>query len=222
MRYVPADKYNVAWFKLAECVSRGEKERALGVYRLLSHSFDDPAFARQLEGDIFFSFNDQDAAIERYADAARLYRASGRLLESLALYEHLVVLVSQKHEYITALVELCHALQMHNKLVLYVGALCALPMNHGDLARALQAVDYLDEKEIADELPTVRQQFIVAWLRTDTTYEPIMHQVIKHADYLASQEPQALQQFLTLLESIHAGCHAQLREHFQAMIFVRV
>ena len=40
----------------SQCVARKEKERALGVYRLLSHSFDDLAFARQLEGDIFSFF----------------------------------------------------------------------------------------------------------------------------------------------------------------------
>ena len=44
--------YSVAWFKLAEFVTRKEKERAFGVYRLLSHSIADRAFAAQLEACI--------------------------------------------------------------------------------------------------------------------------------------------------------------------------
>ena len=30
MRYIPNDKYTIAWFKLAECVTKGEKEKAFG------------------------------------------------------------------------------------------------------------------------------------------------------------------------------------------------
>ncbi len=67
MKQVPSGKYTIAWFKLAECVSRGEKERALGVYRLLSHSLDDSALVCQLEGDIFLSFNDKQQAVTNYA-----------------------------------------------------------------------------------------------------------------------------------------------------------
>ena len=77
MRQVPSDKYNIAWFKLAEFVSRGEKERALGLYRLLTHSFDDRALTYQLEGDLLLSFND-DSAQDRYRKAAEEYRQSER------------------------------------------------------------------------------------------------------------------------------------------------
>jgi tetratricopeptide (TPR) repeat protein len=91
MRQISADKYTVAWFRLAECVSRGEKERALGVYRLLSHSIDDHALVIQLEGDILLSFND-DNAIEKYQIASALYKKDNRFLQAVALYEHLVSL----------------------------------------------------------------------------------------------------------------------------------
>lgn len=87
-----AEKYTVAWFKIADCVSRGEKERALGVYRLLAHSFNDVAIAHQLEGDIYLSFNDNDRATQLYHSAAQCYKQSGRLLEAAAIYEHLILL----------------------------------------------------------------------------------------------------------------------------------
>ena len=91
MRQLPSDKYNVAWFKLAEFISRGEKERALGIYRLLMHSFDDRALALQLEGDILLSFNDE-GALERYEQAAEYYQKDGKATEAALVHEHIVLL----------------------------------------------------------------------------------------------------------------------------------
>ena len=85
MRHLPANKYNIAWFKLAECVSRGEKERALGVYRLLSHSLDDEAFVYQLEGDILLAFGDSLGAIQRYVYALQTYKRYTRFVEAAAI-----------------------------------------------------------------------------------------------------------------------------------------
>lgn len=93
MKHMQADKYTIAWFKIAECVSRGEKERALGVYRLLSHSFNDDAVSRQLEADIYLSCNEQARAVEMYRQAMELYAKSQRLLEAAAVSEHLVMLL---------------------------------------------------------------------------------------------------------------------------------
>ncbi|HLC06590.1 MAG TPA: hypothetical protein VJJ26_00240 [Candidatus Babeliales bacterium] len=94
MKQTQFDKHTIAWFKIAECVSRGEKERALGVYRLLSHSFNDMAVARQLEGDIYLSFGEQELAIPLYKQAMELYQKSERFLESVAVCEHLVAMHS--------------------------------------------------------------------------------------------------------------------------------
>jgi len=92
MKQTQLDKHTIAWFKIAECVSRGEKERALGVYRLLSYSFNDNAVARQLEADIYFSFGDKNHAIPLYYTAMELYQKSNRLLEAAAVGEHLVIM----------------------------------------------------------------------------------------------------------------------------------
>jgi hypothetical protein len=93
MKHMQTDKYTIAWFKIAECVSRGEKERALGVYRLLSHSFNDDALSRQLEADIYLSCNEQVRSIELYRQAMELYAKSQRFLEAAAIGEHLVMLL---------------------------------------------------------------------------------------------------------------------------------
>jgi tetratricopeptide (TPR) repeat protein len=94
MKQTQFDKHTIAWFKIDECVSRGEKERALGVYRLLSHSFNDNAIARQLEGDIYLSFGEQELAIPLYLQAIELYQKSQRFLEAAAVCEHLIAMQS--------------------------------------------------------------------------------------------------------------------------------
>jgi tetratricopeptide (TPR) repeat protein len=96
MKHIQADKYTVAWFKIAECVSRGEKERALGVYRLLSHSFNDDALSKQLEADIYLSCNEIAHALSLYKQSIELYEKSQRFFEAAALAEHFILL--QPHD----------------------------------------------------------------------------------------------------------------------------
>lgn len=98
MKQQPSESYSVAWFKLAEFVSRGEKIRAMGLYRLLAHSLDDQALILQLEGDLLRSFDDHKA-VERYERAAQSYKASGRLMEAVSVYEHLIVMQPEHHAY---------------------------------------------------------------------------------------------------------------------------
>ncbi|TET34207.1 hypothetical protein E3J61_03115, partial [Candidatus Dependentiae bacterium] len=119
MKQLPSEKYNVAWFKLADCIARGEKERALGVYRLLAHSFDDPALARQLHADILLSFKDERAQ-EAYQEAAVLYRERDRLIEAAAVYEHLVTLDPNNVFYRTEIIELYQQLGIASKVGQYL------------------------------------------------------------------------------------------------------
>lgn len=109
-------KYTIAWFKLAECVSRGEKERALGVYRLLSHSFDDQAYAQQLEADLLLAFKDQKNAVEKYRQAAKCYKKEGRKFEAAAVYEHLRILQPKENSYRKQLIDLYKELNITSKV----------------------------------------------------------------------------------------------------------
>lgn len=106
---------SVAWFKLAELISRGEKEKALNLYRLLAHSFDDRAYVLQIEGDILWAFED-DAAVERYNHAALLYKKEQKTVSAIALYEHLITLQPSNHEYLCNLIELYAKLDWREKL----------------------------------------------------------------------------------------------------------
>ena len=57
---------SLAWFKLADLIARGEREKALNVFRLLSHSLQDRAYSLQLEGDLLWYLDDKNFT-EKYA-----------------------------------------------------------------------------------------------------------------------------------------------------------
>ena len=139
MKQVPSGKYTIAWFKLAECVSRGEKERALGVYRLLSHSLDDSALICQLEGDIFLSFNDKKQAVTNYYQAAQLYKKDNRILESAAVYEHLLTIQPEDKKYRTVIIHLYNQLNIQSKVKEHV----------------IFLVDHLSQNEQFDEIEQI-------------------------------------------------------------------
>jgi tetratricopeptide (TPR) repeat protein len=117
MKQTQLDKHTIAWFKIAEYVSRGEKERALGVYRLLSHSFNDVAVARQLEADIYLAFDEKNTAISLYYQAMELYQKSQRLLEAVAVCEHLITMNPHDVSLRREAIKLYHGL--HNEMKLY-------------------------------------------------------------------------------------------------------
>lgn len=125
-----SDAYSVAWFKLAECISRREKERALGVFRLLSHSFDSQAVAFQLEGDILRSFNDMQGAIDVYEKAAECYIMQHELTKAIAVYDHLCT-ITQSGAYVEKIIALYVQLKEHNQAFIYACHLCLILLrNH--------------------------------------------------------------------------------------------
>ncbi|OGB86186.1 hypothetical protein A3J41_03275 [candidate division TM6 bacterium RIFCSPHIGHO2_12_FULL_38_8] len=95
MKTLASQTSNIAWFKLADFVARGEKERALSVLRLLMHSVSDEALTYQLEGDILLSFND-DLALDRYRTAAHLYQKLGKFQQAISIYHRTLMLKEQE------------------------------------------------------------------------------------------------------------------------------
>lgn len=100
-----SEKYSIAWFKLAELVSRKEKEKALGLYRLLFHALEDKALGYQLEGDLLFAFSDKQA-IESYYKAASFYEKNFKLIQAANLYENMHALAPERIEFSLKLVSL--------------------------------------------------------------------------------------------------------------------
>lgn len=93
----------IAWFKLADLISRKEKEKALSLYRLISHSFENKAYTLQVEGDILWSMEDK-RALDKYTQAAYLYKKEKNLVASIAVYEHLLTMEPQDFGYLKTLI----------------------------------------------------------------------------------------------------------------------
>ena len=139
MKQVDSDTYSVAWFKLADCIARGEKERALGVFRLLSHSFDDSALACQLYADILRSFGDPNA-IKKYQEAAELYRSRKQFLQAAAVYEHLAALESENLSFRLNMIELYQQLNIRSKVTQYVRELVQFLLQKDEWKKAIEIV----------------------------------------------------------------------------------
>ena len=115
MKLLSSGSYNIAWFKLADFVSRGEKERALTVYKLLMHSIPDEAFAYRLEGDILLAFDD-NSAIDRYHSAATIYKKNKNYQKAIAVYEH-IALFKNNLKTLEALLDVYDVLSDQIKLI---------------------------------------------------------------------------------------------------------
>lgn len=167
MRYASNDKYTIAWFKLAECVAKGEKEKAFGVYRLLKHSLDDEAYAYQLEGDLLGAFQDKRAT-EKYAYAAQLYYQNHRFKEAADLYEELFLFMPENELYVSKLIDVYR----HNK------------NNEFFSSKLLKVVEVLKEKNIHHSLMLIFEQLHEKSYRTllIPVYVDIVVQAIKHKE----------------------------------------
>lgn len=149
MKHVQSNKYNIAWFKLAECVSRGEKERALGVYRLLSHSIGDPPFVQQLEADLLLAFGDKEEALEKYDNAIQSYQQAQRWLEAAGVYEHLITLEPKKYQHHINVLYPYDQLGIKAKIHSHIGrGLNLLIKEHNDLTlqQALSQIQSIDQQ----------------------------------------------------------------------------
>lgn len=202
MRHLPSDKYNVAWFRLAECVARGEKERALGVYRLLAHSFGDEAFALQLMGDLLLAFDDVEAK-EKYNEAARGYMKEGRMLEATSVYEHLVLLEPDNVAYMVTLAELYRQMSLIGKATFYYQRLFEQALVKNDPDNALQQIFHLEALVSLHEVTILRQKLVEFLLEKKSMIPDLVLQQINLTidGYFLTDSMYELGQFLELLHN---------------------
>lgn len=202
MKHIPQDKYNVAWFTLAECIARKEKVRALGVYRLLAHSIEDVAFRYQLEGDILLAFQDE-MAVQKYKDAAQLYKQSGRILEAIAIYEHLRIIESDELSHTKTLVQLYGSLHATNKVVALLRILFKALMQEGKLDTAAETLKQMDAYLAPGQAVDEHQQIVFAFIREDKPMYKILEFLrLAVRDLLVSDAGHDLQKFMATLEAL--------------------
>ncbi len=209
MKHLSQDKYTIAWFKLAECVSRGEKERAFGVYRLLAHSIDNDAFACQLQGDLYFSFDDLDAAITKYFDAAHLYEAQERYLEAAAVYENLLSLKPQTERNRERVIALYQRLNIPSKELEHRISLIDQRMAEHKFKDAQAQLVQLDDEVDAALVCAIYEKFIFASIElhelSPNQIETMVQKLISL--YLKHDLHRAMRQFLARLQAVDQAWH---------------
>lgn len=192
MKQIPSDKYSIAWFKLAECVTRGEREKALGVYKLLYHSIEDQAFAAQLEGDLLESFQDAQAAI-KYEQAAQLYKKQNRLHEAIGVYEHMLARHVDQSQALYQLTILYLQLQLPEKahdrsLELFKYVRVHRCMQYVEPCLELLHISYQES-----ELINHYQQYLFGWIEQGgATHTLLLSYLHKILDILIHQSNQQL------------------------------
>ncbi len=212
---MPSEKYNIAWFKLAEFVARGEKERALALYRLLVHAFDDKALAFQLEGDLLLSFNDSIAS-ERYSIAAQIYYKEGRLIEAAAVYEHLVTLEPENAEYLLLMIQCYKALSYTSRFIKHCVALCALYAKQKKIENIITFMQTYENAWEQEEQMKIYQELIYLLGAGFANHAFLQDMLQKVVNYLASQETKELHLFLTTLENTNNNLFVQAKQLLHA------
>ncbi len=107
---------SVAWFKLAQLVTRKEREKALGLYKLLSYSLENKAYALQVEADLLLALEENEDAMTKYQQAAFLYKKEKNLVLATSIYEHLRSLNPDNSNFLCTLVELYARLDWTEKI----------------------------------------------------------------------------------------------------------
>lgn len=204
MRQVPAEKYNIAWFKLAEFVARGEKERALGIYRLLIHSFDDRAFSFQLEGDLLWSFNDEQA-VEKYLIAAQLYQKDGRTSEAIGVYELLVTMCPENENYLHQLLQLYQQTENMQRLISIAEIMCGILLQKGNYTGTLQFISRCETHTSFVQCLPLHQTYILALIKDKGASKIEIQKSLQNVLSKSAQQEKSMQlhQFLTSIEVLN-------------------
>lgn len=116
MVQLASEKSSVAWFRLAECVGRKEKERALIMLRLLVHAITDKAYVAQLEGDLLWAFRDE-RAVDSYKRAIAIYEETHRVQDALQVYEQLIAILGPDVHLLVKMVEIYQTLGYEAKML---------------------------------------------------------------------------------------------------------
>jgi hypothetical protein len=214
MRYIPTDKYTVAWFKLAECVAKGEKEKAFGVYRLLMHSLEDKAYAHQLEGDLLGAFHDE-RALEKYEHAAQLYVINHRPKEAIALYEELVLMNLDNARAMHCLLELYNKHKKPEQYAPKIIRLAQLFIAKKNLSPIERLIDMLPSCTASDETAKSSIELCTQIVQKEEAESHVIEKVVqKTALYVTSQvNTHLLEQLLSELKQINSHWYQCARDY---------
>jgi tetratricopeptide (TPR) repeat protein len=201
MSQLQSEKFNIAWFKLAEFVSRKEKERALGIYKLLIHSLPNDAIAAQLEGDLLLAFHDEKA-LQSYTRAVELYERLEDPYKAVAVCEHCLTLLPDSIFHIEHAARLYLMIGDHKKALHYADYLGKILAVKGNHERCLLVMG----DENFDEACRVcmAHSFILETLKNKPLHlANLEKQLMFVIDRYAAEASKKLNGFLASLELVH-------------------
>lgn len=211
-----SEKANVAWFKLAEFVGRGEKERAFGLYRLLMHSLEDPAFIKKLEAELLSSFDEEESE-KLYVDAAILYKKSGQPEEAALIYEHLIRLQPKNYIYVEKLILYSVELGWTGKAFLYRKKLYLLFLEKGKVEKGLELYKTFEESLKDVDRFAFYQAFTLAALTHKYTEQAQIKTFMEKSldSFLRMGYDAELQQFVSAIKALNSVWHKDAVEYLK-------
>ena len=213
MRHLPNDKYNVAWFKLAEFVARGEKERALGLYRLLVHSFNDKALAIQLEGDILLSFNDAEA-VECYQRAAEQYVIEEKITQAAAVHEHILMLKADCAFSIKKLLEFYEGRNKAIRVLELLEMLSAVLVAKRNYHEVTSLIEKYEAHFSSSQLLPVYKKIVITSAQEDFCDENVVFCLHKALDELIDNT-QEMQKFMESIKAMNEKLYHKACEYLK-------
>lgn len=199
-------KYTIAWFKLAEFIARREKERALGIFKLLAHSLNNKGLVFQLEGDIFLSFQDFQKAIKLYSQAALVYEEEKKFLSAAAVYEQLINLTSEPIEFIFKMLKLYFKIgnkkKITNSINLLTNIIC-INNKFYEIDRLIMDTDLSENDRLL-----ILELMVFGFLKDKKVQGSYLYKYIEQiADGYNRFNPKKLDEFIKFLEKLNSDLY---------------
>lgn len=214
MRILPSESYSVAWFKLADFVARGEKERALNVHKLLMYAVNEQAFAYQLEGDILLSFDDE-LALSKYHVAANLYKKQKQYQRAIDVYRH-VLLRIEDLSIIEALLDVYNLLE-DDKHIVDVFAMftkiCLEKKDVGLLFNRLHNFSIYPQKVVYAQLHATLIKGFLLHDPENKHLKMYMHQTVDL--FRECNEKKELKSFVETVKELNETVHVDLKKYMK-------
>ena len=212
MKTLTSESYNVAWFKLADFVARGEKERALSVLRLLMHSVSDEALTYQLEGDILRAFQD-GTAIDRYHTSANLYQKLGKFQQAISSHQY-AVMFQENEKTLQALLQVYLIAQHKAGITTSFCKLAQFLITTHSSDYLINYTQTISEKLHPDLQIILYSQLVISLLLHDPTHEKIS-EIIKNTIDLLQQDLTTNQQTSSDLKKFLANLKVLNHKEFK-------
>jgi tetratricopeptide (TPR) repeat protein len=201
---------SVAWFKLAECVNRGEKERALNLYRLLLHSHEEhnEAFMKKLEADLLVEF-DLKEALREYVSAAHHYSMSGKDDEALFIYERIISLAPGEISYLQKAIFFSGNLKKEEKATHYKKDLYQAWLHKGEIEKAVSGFESVEKMLDDSHKFQFYRDFVISSLTHKYTNQKVITSYLHKAldGLLRFGSDREVQQFLSEIQAINSVWH---------------